>query len=119
MKPEIVKKWTTALRSGEYKKTKGHLKDPRGKEAYCCLGVLTCLYNKEHPKAPYDFKFQDDIDNSCPDEVQIWAGMKTGVGVFYNKKGQQKDLTMVNDDDKAKRGFKYIADLIEKYQNQL
>lgn len=37
MKKEFKAKWIAALRSGEYKQTKGHLHDENG---YCCLGVL-------------------------------------------------------------------------------
>jgi hypothetical protein len=38
MNQVIKEKWVAALRSGEYKQTKGYL---RNKKGYCCLGVLT------------------------------------------------------------------------------
>ena len=38
MKTELVKKWTTALESGEYEQGIGKLRSPDDK--YCCLGVL-------------------------------------------------------------------------------
>lgn len=38
LKPEIKKKWTDALRSGEYEQGTGALKTHG--EKYCCLGVL-------------------------------------------------------------------------------
>ena len=37
MKTEIKEKWLTALRSGNYKQTKGTL---RKNNSFCCLGVL-------------------------------------------------------------------------------
>lgn len=36
-----IKKWTDALRSGKYKKTKRTLQDAKG---YCCLGVACDLF---------------------------------------------------------------------------
>ncbi len=43
----VKKGWVKALRSGEYKKGKGSLCD-LNKCEYCCLGVLTDIYNKNH-----------------------------------------------------------------------
>lgn len=42
MKAEWKKRWMDALRSGEYKQTRGILKwtDADGESHYCCLGVL-------------------------------------------------------------------------------
>lgn len=48
MNPEIKEKWLAALRSGEYKQTRGALFRPRRLDdvkpifpaGYCCLGVL-------------------------------------------------------------------------------
>lgn len=37
MDKELKQKWIDALRSGEYKQTKGTLRDTNG---HCCLGVL-------------------------------------------------------------------------------
>lgn len=48
MKPDIAKKWTEALRSGEYEQCTLQLKKGEG---FCCLGVLTDLYIKEHEDA--------------------------------------------------------------------
>jgi hypothetical protein len=38
MKAKLRNKWTTALRSGEYRQCRGALRD--GKGGFCCLGVL-------------------------------------------------------------------------------
>ena len=44
LKPEIKEKWVAALRSGEYKQTRGYLSNSNG---FCCLGVLCDLHSKE------------------------------------------------------------------------
>lgn len=44
MKPEIKKRWVAALRSGDYQKNQGCLKDS---DCYCVMGVLVDLYIKE------------------------------------------------------------------------
>jgi hypothetical protein len=46
MNQEVKQKWVAALRSGEFQQTKEVLKNTQG---YCCLGVLTELYRREHP----------------------------------------------------------------------
>ena len=50
MKPSIKKRWLEALRGGKYKQGRNYLraKDKNGELHYCCLGVLTDLYIKEH-----------------------------------------------------------------------
>lgn len=40
MKPELKDQWISALESGEYSKTEGHLRDEDG---FCALGVLADL----------------------------------------------------------------------------
>lgn len=45
MRQDIAIKWAEALESGEYPQTKLCLRDDAG---FCCLGVLTDLYIKEH-----------------------------------------------------------------------
>jgi len=51
MNPEVKKLWVDALRSGEYKQGYKDLFkiDSNGNKSYCCLGVLTELYNKQFP----------------------------------------------------------------------
>lgn len=58
MKPSDKKKWTTALRSGEYKQGAGWLvtDDPDSAETrrsgafHCCLGVAQCVLGKRPPR---------------------------------------------------------------------
>lgn len=47
--PEIMRRWVTALRSGEYTQGRGALRReyPSGKIEHCCLGVLTDLAIKD------------------------------------------------------------------------
>jgi hypothetical protein len=45
MDPEVKAKWLVALRDPETKQTKGCLR--RG-DSFCCLGVLSDIYAKEH-----------------------------------------------------------------------
>jgi hypothetical protein len=44
MKPELKKRWTDALRSGEYKQTDNALQDRRG---FCCLGVACEVFKED------------------------------------------------------------------------
>ncbi len=46
MKADIAIMWVDALESGEYEQGIGKLQPEPGK--FCCLGVLTDLYVKEH-----------------------------------------------------------------------
>jgi hypothetical protein len=114
MNQKIAKKWIDALRSGQYRKSKHCLKNKRG---YCCLGVLTDLYRKEHKKEwdynsnhkQYSFMF---AYNFLPKEVIEWAGMRNEFGEFYVNK--EKRITLYEENDKGK-SFSEIADIIEKY----
>jgi hypothetical protein len=117
MKLEIAKKWTTALRNGKYKGTKGRLAkfnkqgNPMG---FCCLGVLCKLYENEYPKDPignWNVAFP-------PEKVRKWAGLKTENGRYTaDKHGNRRNLVKQNDEQK--RGFKGIANIIDKHVNDL
>ena len=44
MDAKLKKKWVKALRSGEYRQTKGRLiRRDKGKVGFCCLGVLRAI----------------------------------------------------------------------------
>lgn len=47
MDAELKAKWIAALRSGEFKQTRGYLKDDAG---YCCLGVLCKVQGADFSK---------------------------------------------------------------------
>jgi hypothetical protein len=115
MKFDVYKKWTEALRSGEYKQCKGKMEED-GK--FCCLGVLTDLYNKEHLKCPVEF--QNEFGNEeLRAVVADWAGMKSSSGNFVCKNGNETNLADINDSERAKRGFKGIAKIIDRHWQKL
>lgn len=112
MKQEIKQMWTDALRSGRYKQAKGRLRS-RHTGAYCCLGVLTNLYLREHGVRPKeDAALQKAIENfgrkndknSYPGSVVLkWAGLH-----------HSTCRTLANMNDEGKKKFPDIAEYIEK-----
>jgi hypothetical protein len=115
MHKEIADKWVTALRSGQYRKTTGKLcrVANNGNKGWCCLGVLTDLYNNEHKQD------QDRVGGGfLSTTVENWSGMCSWDGKLrYNK--YFTSLSKLNDCKKSKRSFKRIADIIEKNWEQL
>ena len=106
MNKEIKKKWLKALESGEYKKACGRLK--RG-DGYCCLGVLTDLYNKEHER----FKVTLDSGILSP-VVMNWAGIDlehSPLVDFYDEDGRNS-LVNINDSTDS---FDEVIEAIRKY----
>jgi hypothetical protein len=76
MNQEIKQRWIEALRSGEYQQGKESLYHC-GK--FCCLGVLTDLYIKEHglqwnQESVYLWNFETE-GGVLPRSVQKWAGL--------------------------------------------
>lgn len=110
MKETIAKKWIKALRSGKYAKTKGLLCKvaKNGNKSYCCLGVLTELYNKEHA-------FKESLDGGyLPYNVSSWAGIGSNMGRIAGSGHYSGDtLADLNDCELSKRSFRRIADIIE------
>jgi hypothetical protein len=146
MKKEVADKWIAALRSGEYKQTKGHLNVPEeftlnvpeeftvnnspvygARTTYpvglCCLGVLCEVAIKEGvavDKVLTDHSYSYDMTNSfLPASVMLWAGMKTNSGdTCISIDGEDVyELTVLNDD----KGYNFneIADHIAKYWEHL
>src|SRR5687767_2980139 len=118
MKKHIMEKWVAALRSGEFKQTRGTLEDSKGN---CCLGILCNLALVE---GVCDYYPENSIrvarfDGSCdilPFSVMKWAGMKSEDGCFGNKETGVAYLTEINDDGAS---FDKIADIIEKNWRKL
>ena len=111
MKKTIAEKWIKALRSGKYAKTTASLCKvaKSGNKSYCCLGVLTELYNKEH--AVKESLTSGFLSNN----VSKWAGIMSFNGIIAGSghySGQ--NLADLNDCDQSKRSFMRIADIIEK-----
>lgn len=116
MNQEIKKKWTEALRSGNYQQGRNVL-NRNGK--FCCLGVLCDLHSKETSNQWEDRLLQTDLlptmmylDNACylPDKVVNWAGLQQLMGNSMIVDNQLRDLDDLNDQGYS---FEQIADLIE------
>jgi hypothetical protein len=102
MDQRVKKMWIDALRSGEYQQTTSKLKLGN---SFCCLGVLTDLYNKETGKGSWKelscvtiFASDDDYTEEymhLPREVQKWAGLPKSPSVRYSE--ARCNLTNLND----------------------
>jgi len=98
MQPDVKKLWVEALRSGEYKQARGHLKlvDDQSNEQFCVLGILCDLHRKHVTSIEWDYYtypyLEDDStwkvkstgiyfssDCSLPLAVQEWAGLKDSI----------------------------------------
>ena len=107
---KTVKKaeWVAALRSGKYEQGRNYLKTRDNK--FCCLGVLSELYEtpSELGSHAYTYKF-DELDPSfsnytggVPPELMDMAGVDSNYG---------SKLARMNDKGDS---FNEIADFIEK-----
>jgi hypothetical protein len=115
MNPGIKYGWINALRSGDYTQGKNYLCSGNGSggKMWCCLGVLTDLYQKETNN-----KLITTGDNPCTfgavvygnstqylaSEVREWAGLTV----------EQVDLC-VKLNDSHSVSFKGIADVINTW----
>jgi len=75
LNPKVKKKWLAALKSGKYRKAKGHLKH-HGR--HCCLGVLCDLFDpagwEDHDYGG-STKLYAGRDTTPPEEVIEWSGL--------------------------------------------
>lgn len=130
MNQEVKEKWITALESGEFKQGKEYM----CKEgSYCCLGVLSELYAREHGvdlmSLYEDSSLEDaedeekritlngyigETDELHPD-VAIWAGLPVEVRVKYKPAhiGFKNDTKIAWVNDKY-LDFEKIAQLIRE-----
>lgn len=119
MKPDILKKWVSALRSGKYKQGKEQLKKLNGQPKFCCLGVLCDLHAKATGK-----QWRDNKDEhtgyylheygELPEQVKKWAGLESSNPTLIGK-GEYKSAAGLNDSGKR---FITIANLIEQAQKK-
>lgn len=115
MKAEVKKRWVEALCSGEYKKGIGGLHPTE--DTYCCLGVLTDLYNKEMRLKK---KKTASLEGGYLDpKVSKWAGFDGNNWnpiVVFKDNGIEKEecLANLNDCRQRKLSFKKIAKIIDK-----
>ena len=107
--------WVKALRSGEYKQTRGQL---RNEDSYCCLGVACDLYSKHVLKKDAWRQYKTSVlsytflgqGGALPIQVIKWLGIR---GDYGELKGGTT-LMKMNDDPSLEEGFETIADVIEK-----
>lgn len=138
MNKQVMELWVKALRSGKYRKGRNRLCaiSKNGNKKWCCLGVLCELYNQQHEpllrRVEWDPWFGKNVvwylgkyskawDNPTilPTTVQEWAGMSSNQGAFSSDNFGKTALSELNDCPRGKRSFKRMADIIEKYWEQL
>ena len=124
MNPEVKAKWVEALRSGEYRQTKGYLHRNGG--GFCCLGVLCDVAVKD------GLDIRTEVSRmyvghrgytsyagetlTLPEPVAEWAGIvteKPDEGTLSDPVVGGQSLSTWNDEDNAK--LHEIADLIEDH----
>jgi hypothetical protein len=117
MNYEVMKQWTEALRSGNYKQGKRRL---RLNDKFCCLGVLCDIsglgewkdrrggFGLEKEPAYYLQSY-----STLPDEVMEWAGMENQCGLIegFASLGTLNDLVGYS--------FEDIANIIEESWEKL
>jgi len=116
MKPKVKEKWLKALRSGEYKQTKGQLKDEKG---YCCLGVLCELHRKTVKQKGCKWNLYNSYlgtGSILPEKVMKWAGMETESGRLPKRIERKSKYAhnLIDLNDTLNFSFKQIAQVIEK-----
>lgn len=140
MKKLIAKKWVKELRSGRWKQGRDALCSiEEGNKCYCCLGVLTELYNIEQIKKRKKKLITKDVQDRCndgkdviayksgedswnedtlPTEVMKWSGIiaENGSLLDANLDVDYESLADMNDSGKS---FNFIADIIEKHYENL
>lgn len=110
MNEDIKQRWVAALRSGEYSQTREVLKDSCG---YCCLGVLTDLWEKETGLSSHNMS-DEETDEDLDDEVSEWAELYSCNPFVKMESGKYAALSELNDGILNKLySFAELADLIE------
>ena len=120
MNQYVKRKWITALRSGEYKQTGGRL---RKGDCYCCLGVLTDLYDKDNQndnhhwrKEAFDYVYVSDgvpTAATLPDSVIKWAGLKEPNPTVREERMGNPVTSLAYLNDNEDLDFNQLADIIE------
>lgn len=116
MNKKIKAEWVAALRSGEYKQGRGHLRDVE--DNFCCLGVLCNLHAQHHPdiaKTHFNKSFYMNEGTTLPLAVLQWAGLDSSDpivdGHFLSTWNDGLNTSLRHVDP---LNFEQIADLIEK-----
>lgn len=106
------------LRSGQYRQTKGCLRDGNG---YCCLGVATDLFHKQTGRGEWKdegdtFAFYVDGRREggvLPEPVQKWFGFKSSTGAVVDPVAGTAPALHLPSKNDIGVPFPRIADLIE------
>ena len=116
------KKWVEALRSGEYKQGKGHLRNEvmDAEDTFCCLGVLCDIIpevqwvrvEEDSNHIQYHIARHEDLEDGTvlPRSVASLVGFPDGnpdIMYSFNR------TTLAEENDKGMT-FEEIADLIEE-----
>lgn len=125
MNTQVKEKWIAALRSGEYEQGQQRL---RGRDGFCCLGVLCDLYSKETAKdwefrgndetihLPMDYWYFDEESEFLPQSVMEWAGIETNcpeVAVEDDDVGESIYDSIANLNDSG-YSFSALSNIIEE-----
>jgi hypothetical protein len=104
MNPEIKNKWVAALKSGKYQQCQGRL---RNDNAFCCLGVLCDILDKDKWELRYETQYRyEDAEFVLPLTVCQQAGFYYDIEHF-----ETVTLSDMNDSGKS---FREIAQYIEE-----
>lgn len=118
-RPDNIKLFLEALRSGKYTRCKNRLRDG---DSFCPLGVACDVYMKNGNDGGFEWALNDDnkymftsdkyralgfnakgFEHTWPDEVNIWYGLKPASSFFIYAENDIMD-----------KGFVEIADFIEE-----
>jgi hypothetical protein len=127
MNNNVRLEWVSALRSGQYIKTEGALRND--KNNYCTLGVLCSLYIQDNPgRASWivedgQYKFAETYGSTVatvhegadlPNVVMHWAGLNKQDPVFLLPNSEDGEVSIVSaNDDSGDEDFESIATLLE------
>jgi hypothetical protein len=112
MTPELKKRWTDALRSGQYIRAQTVLRTPCG---YCCLGVLLDVvdpngWTNPYPNIMIHRKGKSNKDDEMGGENYIADEVLADLGMSERVQGI---LSVGNDDDDW--SFERTADWIDEH----
>ena len=115
MQPDLKAKWVKALRSGEYRQGREHLRTADG--AYCCLGVLACIAGYD----PYD-EFGYEADYGTKATVHDGEALSTTYMQHIGLPDRvSSELIDMNDGSNSggsdAKSFAEIADWIERNES--
>jgi hypothetical protein len=102
------RKWVDALRSGNYKQTRGVLRG-LASQGFCCLGVACDVSGI----TKWIYGTYDGAAANLPPSVVEWLGVEKD-GRFYTEIPENKARNLVTLNDAFGYDFNKIADLIEE-----